>query len=106
MEKAKSVHIFSAGQAETAPWGSLGDDRAPTAELEATLKRHGVVSSVVTAVAPEADVATKLLADANGYDCDLIVMGGYGHWRVREIVFGGATHGVLEHTTIPVLMSH
>lgn len=106
LEKAESVHIFAAGQTETALWGSLGDDRAPTAELEATLKRHGVVTSVVTAKASGADVANKLLAAAKGYDCDLIVMGGYGHWRVREIVFCGATRGVLSNTTFPVLMSH
>ena len=106
LAKAESVHIFVAGQAETTLWGSLGDDRAPTAGLEATLQRHGVVTSVVTVKASGGDVATKLLASAKGYDCDLIVMGGYGHWRVREIVFGGAMRGVLTNTTIPVLMSH
>ncbi|MEQ1520980.1 MAG: universal stress protein, partial [Aestuariivirga sp.] len=43
-------------------------------------------------------------ADDNG--CDLIVMGAYGHSRLREYIFGGATQYVLNHLTRPVLMSH
>lgn len=106
LEKAVSVRIFAAGQAAGALWGSLAEDTAPTAGLEAALARHGVHSKVVTVTASGAQVADKLLDDATANGCDLIVMGGYGHWRMREIVFGGATHGVLERTTIPVLMSH
>ena len=106
LQKAESVRIFAAGQATGSLWGSLADDTAPTADLEEALARHGVRSKIVNATATGAEVADKLLADAKGHACDLIVMGGYGHWRVREIVFGGATHSVLEQTTIPVLMSH
>ena len=39
-----------------------------------------------------------------GYD--LLVMGGYGHSRVREVVLGGVTRHMLEHMTVPVLLSH
>ena len=106
LEQAESVHVFAAGQATGSLWGSLQEDTAPTAGIEATLARHGVRSTLVNATASSADVASTLLAEARTANCDLIVMGGYGHWRLREIVFGGATHGVLEHTTIPVFMSH
>jgi nucleotide-binding universal stress UspA family protein len=37
---------------------------------------------------------------------DFIVMGGYGHSRMREFVFGGVTHSILRSMTVPVLMSH
>jgi nucleotide-binding universal stress UspA family protein len=36
----------------------------------------------------------------------LLVMGGYGHSRLREFVFGGATRGILSAMTVPVFMSH
>ena len=36
----------------------------------------------------------------------MLVMGAYGHWRLRERIFGGVTQSVLRHTTVPVLMMH
>lgn len=47
-----------------------------------------------------------LLREARLMRADLLVMGGYGHSRMRERVFGGATRHVLEHATLPVLMQH
>jgi nucleotide-binding universal stress UspA family protein len=38
--------------------------------------------------------------------CDMMVMGAYGHSRLREAILGGATRAVLEGVTIPVLMAH
>lgn len=40
------------------------------------------------------------------WGCDLIVMGGYGHSRLREIVLGGVTRSVLASMTVPVLLAH
>jgi nucleotide-binding universal stress UspA family protein len=37
---------------------------------------------------------------------DLLVMGGYGHTRFRELILGGATRGILQCMTVPTLMSH
>ena len=106
LEGAKSVRILAAGQVAGKLWGSLAGDAAPTAGIEAALTRQGVHCEVTAATASATGVASSLLALAKEHACDLIVMGGYGHWRLREIVFGGATRGVLEATTIPVLMSH
>ena len=39
-------------------------------------------------------------------NADLLVMGGYGHARWREVVFGGTTRAILQSMTVPVLMSH
>ena len=47
-----------------------------------------------------------ILAQAGEEDADLLVMGGYGHSRLREMLVGGVTRHMLEHTTLPVLFSH
>jgi len=47
-----------------------------------------------------------MLSYAADSSADMIVMGGYGHSRLREFVLGGATRGLLEAMTVPVLMSH
>jgi nucleotide-binding universal stress UspA family protein len=50
--------------------------------------------------------ADALLAAAQTVNADLLVMGGYGHSRTREIIFGGFTRRVLSHADLPVLMAH
>ena len=46
------------------------------------------------------------MAQARDEAADLLVMGGYGHSRVREMLFGGTTRPILDQTTIPVLLAH
>jgi len=50
--------------------------------------------------------ATGILAQVREHDSNLIVMAGYGHRCIREILFGGATRGALEQTAMPVFMSY
>jgi nucleotide-binding universal stress UspA family protein len=57
-------------------------------------------------VADRGSVASTLLSHAADVKADLIVMGGYGHSRLREIVLGGTTRRILQTMTIPVLMAH
>ena len=52
------------------------------------------------------DVGSSVLSRANDFDADLIVTGGYGHARLREWVLGGVSKTLLDHMTVPVLMSH
>jgi nucleotide-binding universal stress UspA family protein len=47
-----------------------------------------------------------MLAAAAAAKADMLVMGGYGHSRVREVIFGGFTRRVLSHADLPVLMAH
>ena len=47
-----------------------------------------------------------LLSYAADAEADMIVMGGYGHSRMREVVLGGTTREILRSMTVPVLMSH
>ena len=77
-----------------------------TADISHYLARHDVEVEAQT-VHP-GDVPTgKALHDwAHVQGADLIVMGAYGHTRLREVMLGGTTHWMLRHSTIPVLMSH
>ena len=56
--------------------------------------------------AADVDVSNVILSYAADCAADFIVMGGYGHSRLREFVLGGATRGILESMTVPVLMAH
>ena len=70
------------------------------------LTRHGVKAAVTVLARSEAPVAQVLARHALDLGADLMVMGAYGHSRLREAVLGGATRTVLENTHIPVLMAH
>lgn len=79
----------------------------PGAEIAAHLARHGLAVTAARTISDgsisEADALLSYVADLGA---DLLVMGGYGHSRVRELTLGGLTRGVLQHMTLPVLMSH
>lgn len=87
---------------------SVGETRQETDsehEVVAHLHRHEVKARAVQV--PEDDnIGPKLLATAEKLGCDMMVMGAYGHSRVRELLLGGATRHVFRHTRIPVLLSH
>ena len=77
-----------------------------TSEFLTYLSRHGVRAQGHHEVAPDAHVGDALVEAADMCGADLVVMGACGHSRLREVAFGGATHHVLGHTTVPVLMAH
>jgi nucleotide-binding universal stress UspA family protein len=86
-----------------APFDKHGEQ--PGADIALYLARHGVnieVSLQQTGI----DVGNAMLSMAADRGCDLIVMGGYGHARLRELLLGGATETLLRSMTVPVLMSH
>ncbi len=83
------------------------DEALPGAEIAEHLARHGfAVSAARTVSDGSLSDADALLGYASDNGADLLVMGGYGHSRRREIVFGGVTRSLLDHMTLPVLMSH
>jgi nucleotide-binding universal stress UspA family protein len=81
-------------------------DEASGADIGQHLARHGLKVEVKRIVAPDTDVASTILSHAADTSADFIVMGGYGHSRLREFILGGATRGILSAMTVPVLMSH
>jgi nucleotide-binding universal stress UspA family protein len=69
------------------------------------LSRHGLIAQP-TFLQMIDDVTATILNYMSENMPDLLVMGGYGHSRFREIVLGGATRGILQSMTAPTLMSH
>lgn len=86
------------------PGGDHGE--VPAADMALYLARHGVKATAARNVAPGMDIGARILTRAADADADLIVMGAYGHSRLRELALGGATRTLLEAMTIPVLMAH
>jgi nucleotide-binding universal stress UspA family protein len=70
------------------------------------LVRHGVAVTVKSISRGDIDVQSALLSHAADNGTDFIVMGGYGHSRLREFIWGGVTRNMLNAMTVPVLMSH
>ncbi len=77
----------------------------PGADIALYLARHRIKVNVVRQKT-DIDVGNALLSIATDLGSDMIVMGGYGHSRFREILLGGVTRTVLESMTVPVLMAH
>lgn len=78
----------------------------PGAELATSLARHAATVEASHSVNTGVPVGEELLARAADRGCTLLVMGGYGHSRLTEVILGGATRHMLDHMTIPVLLSH
>lgn len=77
----------------------------PGADIALYLARHGIKVEV-SVHKTSTDIGNALLSLAHDLDSDLLVMGGYGHSRFREMIMGGVTRTILESMTIPVFMSH
>lgn len=78
----------------------------PGADIARHLARHGlpvVVRRVAGAGLPVGEVLLNAAADLGA---DLIVMGAYGHSRLRELILGGVTRTLLRQMTVPVLLAH
>ncbi|HVL76904.1 MAG TPA: universal stress protein [Noviherbaspirillum sp.] len=83
-----------------------GHGEQPGADIALYLARHGVQVNVVRQKTSGIDVGNALLSMASDLGSDMMVMGGYGHSRFREILLGGVTRTVLQSMTVPVLMAH
>jgi nucleotide-binding universal stress UspA family protein len=81
-------------------------DEIEGADMGQHLARHGLKVEVERIAGGNIDVADALLSHAADSGADFMVMGGYGHSRLREFVLGGVTHSILRSMTLPVLLSH
>lgn len=78
----------------------------PGADITLHLARHGVRAEAQHIKAGGVDVGNLLLSRVADNGADLIVMGAYGHSRLREWLLGGVTRELLEHMTVPVMLAH
>jgi nucleotide-binding universal stress UspA family protein len=100
LKRGKTIEIVMVASGDGNP------EELPGVDLGEHLARHGFKVEVKRLVATDVDVTNTILSYAADCAADFIVMGGYGHSRLREFVLGGATRGILESMTVPVLMSH
>jgi nucleotide-binding universal stress UspA family protein len=82
------------------------EDEIEGADIGQHLARHGLKVDVHRISGGNIDVADALLSHAADSGADFMVMGGYGHSRLREFVLGGVTRSIFESMTLPVLLSH
>jgi nucleotide-binding universal stress UspA family protein len=82
------------------------EDEIAGADLGEHLARHDLNVEVKRTILGDIDVADILLSHAADSGADFMVMGGYGHSRLREFVLGGVTRSIFRTMTVPVLMSH
>ncbi|MCI0431290.1 MAG: universal stress protein [Rhodospirillales bacterium] len=98
LAKADAVTVLTAVESHTA---------GRPAEVVRYLAWHGVRADGVEVPAPShGKVGQTLLEQAGQIGADLLVMGAYGHSRLKEMILGGATREVLGHAALPVLMAH
>jgi nucleotide-binding universal stress UspA family protein len=76
------------------------------ANMSRHLARHGVTVEIKRLSAGNVDVQTAILSHAADAGADFMVLGGYGHSRLREFILGGVTRSILASMPVPVLMSH
>ena len=84
---------------------SSGETEIRGVEMAKHLARHGVKIQIETTIAADIDVANAILSYVADRSATLIVMGGYGHPRLREAILGGVTRDMLKSMTAPVFMS-
>jgi nucleotide-binding universal stress UspA family protein len=103
LRQAEAVHILSVAAAEP---GEEGPGRLKASDLALHLSRHDVRVSAATVAAEGVEAQNVLLNAAADRAADLLVVGGYGRGRLRELILGGVTRSLFRQATIPVLFSH
>jgi nucleotide-binding universal stress UspA family protein len=100
LRKATTIDIVAVNEAE--------DDagEVSSAALIAHLARRDLSATPHRLTADTSNIHNAILSLAADNDTDLIVMGGYGHSRLREFILGGTTRGMFESLTVPALISH
>ena len=84
----------------------FGHGDQPGANVAAHLARRGLSAEVRNVDSMGRSASLAILEEANNLQADLVVMGGYAHSRLRELVFGGATRDLLRAANVPLLMAH
>ncbi|HEY0724587.1 MAG TPA: universal stress protein [Pyrinomonadaceae bacterium] len=100
LEKAKKVHVLTVANEKVI------ESRRPTAEVAKYLGRHGVDVVLDTVDAADRRIGDILESYVTSCNADMLVMGAYGHSRIREFILGGATKSMLSRPPLPIFLSH
>ncbi len=102
LRRAEAVTVLAVN-----PKGGIdGHGDIPSADICLHLARHGVKAEAAHLTADDIQAGDVLLSYASDIGADLIVIGAYGHSRIRETILGGVTRTIIRHMTVPVLLSH
>ncbi len=100
LERASMITVVTVTDEKPLPGQGIGE------RLALGLRTRGLVAEAVSIQAGDSSIGTALQEHALKIGGNLLVMGGYGHSRVRDFVLGGATEGILADLRLPVLLSH
>jgi nucleotide-binding universal stress UspA family protein len=100
LERASTITVLTVTDEKPLPGQGIGE------RLALGLRMRGLVAEAVSVQAGDSSIGTALQEHALKIGGNLLVMGGYGHSRVRDFVLGGATQGILADLRLPVLLSH
>lgn len=100
LERASMVTVVTVTDEKPLPGQGIGE------RLALGLRTRGLVAEAASIQAGDSSIGTALQEHALKIGGNLLVMGGYGHSRVRDFVLGGATEGILADLRLPVLLSH
>lgn len=98
LKQAKNIHVLAVKDN-----GSRG---MPVENVAEYMALHGIHAEVLTVPSKEHSIGQTILDAAVGVKADLLVMGAFTHTRLRQMIMGGATQFMLEHTKVPVLLAH
>jgi nucleotide-binding universal stress UspA family protein len=101
LKRSKIVELLIAANGKT-----VEEEENRGVEISSHLNRHGVNVDVEIVQAEDVDVTDVILSRIADTSASMIVMGGYGHSRLREFILGGVTRSVLTTMTVPVFISH
>jgi len=99
LARAKAIELVTVS-------AHIKSDELREADIALHLARHRLKVEIQNIISTSLDVPNAILSHAAETSADLIVMGGYGHSRLREFILGGATRGILATMTVPTFMSH
>ncbi len=102
MAEAAQVRVLAVNPRQ----GIGGHGQVPAADIALHLSRHGITAMAQHILSSDVKEADVLLNTASDIGAELLVMGAYGHSRLREMVLGGVTRGMLARMTVPVLLAH
>lgn len=98
LDKARRVFVVSASEAD--------EPKSDAAGVVHQLKWHGIDAEAHYVEPRGRDIHDAVLETARAADADLLIAGAYGRNRLREVIFGGFTEGLLEDASLPVLLLH
>ena len=100
LKRAKAVHVLTVRGEKDIPFAD------PAVPLIDYLAAHDITAATREVETQDRHVGAAILGNAAETMADLLVMGAFGHSRLREFVLGGATKKVLDAATVPLLMAH